>query len=76
MFEKCHHQNTLQMERCMWKTCLQFKACVSQTVELYGGETSRERVSDVAELKIDIVNKITRIIGPDRIQVSKNACML
>ena len=197
--QKCHHQNTLQMERCMWKTCLQIKACVTKarttidlfrllvieqsndvlkqvviayeiyphwhnypkrevlmsclftisqgclikwihfyyipthkystlllfqtcfflvlpyfkwlkinlamdikihnnfgflslllplwiwciicilgkTVEpLYGGKTSRKRVSDVAELNNDIVNKIIRIIGSDCIQISKYACML
>ena len=32
---------------------------------LHGGETGRKRVSDVAELKYDIVNTLLRILEPD-----------
>ena len=38
---------------------------------LYGGETSRKRVSNVAELRNYIVNKILKIIGHGCIQVSQ-----
>ena len=39
---------------------------MGKTVEpLYGGETRRKRVSDVAELKDDIVNTVLGILGLD-----------
>ena len=39
---------------------------MGKTIEpLYGGETSRKRVSDVAELRDDIVNTVLGILGLD-----------
>jgi len=51
-------------------SCLSWTWCIicilGKTIEpLYGGETSRKCVSDVAELNDDIVNTVLGILGPD-----------